>query len=102
VTNALGHDPLSGHLFLFSNRARNRLKVLVWESSGFWLFAKRLERGTFAWPDAESQSVELSHAQLALLLGGIDLRATKARKWYRRAPSAGRMESSTTSHAQGA
>jgi transposase len=84
VTNALGADPLSGHLFVFANRARNRLKILVWETGGYWLLSRRLEEGTFAWPASASPALELTPTQLTLLLGGIDLRQTKERKWYRR------------------
>ena len=84
VTNALGKDPLSGHFFVFCNRARNRVKVLVFEPSGYWLFSKRLEAGTFAWPESEARSIELTQAQLSLLLGGIDLASTRDRKWYDR------------------
>ncbi len=87
VTNSLGHSSLSGDFFVFCNRSRNRLKILVWEQSGYWLLAKRLEKGTFAWPNEETKSIEFTPAQLSLLLGGIDLRETKKRKWYRRAPS---------------
>lgn len=82
--DVIGEDPLSGHLFCFCNRHRNRLKILYWEPSGFWLCAKRLEQGTFAWPDARARRVEYTGAQLALLLGGLDVRATKARRWYNR------------------
>jgi transposase len=46
----LEHDPLSGHLFVLCNGQSNRIKILYWERSGFWLLHKRLERGTFAWP----------------------------------------------------
>jgi transposase len=48
VRDRLGHDPLSGHLFLFANRGRTRLKVLVWDGSGLWVCAKRLEKGRFS------------------------------------------------------
>ena len=78
-------DPLSGHVFVFCNRRRHILKVLVWDGSGFWVFAKRLERGTFAWP-SESAPVELRREELSLLLGGIDLRETRPRAWYERRP----------------
>jgi len=52
VRDQLGPDPLSGHLFLFSNRTRTRLKALVWDGSGLWVCAKRLEKGRFRWPAA--------------------------------------------------
>lgn len=77
-------DPLSGHLFVFCNRRRDRLKILYWEDSGFWLLAKRLEKGTFAWPDRPAGKVEYSMPELALLLGGVDLSRTRRRRWYRR------------------
>ena len=79
VRDRLSCEPLSGHLFLFCNAQRNRLKVLVWDGSGLWVCAKRLEKGRFTWPqsgDAQSKVV-LSHEELSLLLGGIDLAKTK-------------------------
>jgi transposase len=78
-------DPLSGHVFIFANAARNRLKLLFWDGSGLWVCAKRLEKGRFRWPDAgqgESRVV-LSPEELTLLLGGIDLAETKRRAWWR-------------------
>jgi len=74
VRDRLSCDPLSGHIFLFSNAQRNRLKLLFWDGSGLWVCAKRLERGRFVWPKAESGSVALSKAQLSMLLEGIDWR----------------------------
>jgi transposase len=78
-------EPLSGHLFVFANAQRNRLKVLYWDGSGLWVCAKRLEKGRFRWPEAAGGEVKvvLSHEDLALLLGGIDLARTKRRRWYR-------------------
>jgi len=77
-------NPESGDLYVFCNRRRDRLKILYWESSGFWLLAKRLEKGTFAWPASAKGKVEYSMAELTLLLGGIDLAETRRRRWYRR------------------
>lgn len=79
-------DPLSGHVFLFSNAQRNRLKLLFWDGSGLWVCAKRLEKGRFRWPPATGGQarVVLSHEELALLLGGIDLAGSQRRAWYRR------------------
>jgi transposase len=91
VRDRLLCDPLSGHLFLFCNAQRNRLKVLVWDGTGLWVCAKRLPKGCFSWPqsgDAQGKVV-LSHEELSLLLGGIDLAATKRKRWYRKAPSEG-------------
>lgn len=78
-------DPLSGHLFLFCNAQRSRLKLLVWDGSGLWVCAKRLEKGRFHWPKAvDGQAkVVLSHEELALLLGGIDLAGSRRRRWRR-------------------
>jgi transposase len=90
VTETLKEDALSGHLFVFTNRTRTRLKVLVWDGSGLWVMAKRLEQGTFRWPkalDATARSVTMTTSELALLLAGLDLAATKPRRWYRREPS---------------
>ena len=86
VRGAVGGDPLSGHLFLFCNRRRDRLRALLWDGSGFWLLGKRLERGTFSWPSpAEGQrSIELSQAELAMLLWGLDAERLTPRRWYRR------------------
>lgn len=78
-------DPLSGHLFLFRNRRGDRLKILVWDRSGFWVLYKRLERGTFAWPDvAGHEPVELRTTEFMLLLTGVDVSRTRARRWYDR------------------
>jgi transposase len=89
VRSALGDDPQSGDLFVFSNRLRNRLKVLYVDESGVWVCAKRLERGTFKWPAATSSDrrVEMRSEQLALLLGGLDAKELKQRAWKRRAAS---------------
>ena len=86
VRDQLGLDPLSGHLCLFCNKGRNRLKVLYWDGSGLWICAKRLEKGRFSWPsDGEhSARVTLSHEELSLLLGGIDLTRTRRKNWYRK------------------
>jgi transposase len=86
VRDQLGLDPLSGHLCLFCNKGRNRLKVLYWDGSGLWICAKRLERGRFSWPsDGEhSARVTLTQEELSLLLGGIDLTRTRRKSWYRK------------------
>jgi transposase len=85
-------DPLSGHLFAFCNKARNRLKILYWDGSGLWICGKRLEKGRYAWPSAplpdasgaaSPRSVVMTHAELTLLLHGIDLAMTRRRRWHR-------------------
>lgn len=80
----LGLDPLSGHLFVFSNRRRDRLKVLYWDRDGYAVWAKRLERGTFRIPTAADGRVEMTAADLAALLAGIDLSAARRRPRYAR------------------
>ena len=69
----------------YVTRFRNRLKLLFWDGSGLWVCAKRLEKGRFRWPEAGSGAtkITLTHEELALLLGGIDLSQTKRRAWYR-------------------
>jgi len=84
VRNVIQDDPLSGHMFVFCNRRRDRLKVLVWEESGFWLLAKRLENGTFTWPDPTGLKVEYSAAELAALLEGLELSGRRRRRYRRR------------------
>ena len=85
VRDRLELEPLSGHVFVFSNAARNRLKLLCWDGSGLWVCAKRLERGRFRWPAAESgqTKVVLRSEELALLVGGMDLAASQRRGWFR-------------------
>jgi len=79
VRDHLGHDPLSGHLFLFVGRSRDRLKILYWDADGFALWYKRLEEGTFRLPvlRAGQAKVELKASELAMLLEGIDLGSVK-------------------------
>jgi len=84
VRNSLQLDPLSGHLFVFTNSRRNRLKILFWDRNGWWLCSKRLESGTLAWPSSNAPSVELTAEELTLLLGGIDLSKTHRRPWLNR------------------
>jgi transposase len=79
-------DPQSGHLFLFVNRDRDRIKILYWDRDGFCIWYKRLERGTFQvlTSTSEAEGVELDYAQLVRLIGGLDLRTGRRRKRYRR------------------
>ena len=89
VTNTMQLDALAGHLFVFSNRRRDRVKILYWDRDGFAVWAKRLEEGTYAVPfsgDGERRS-EISAQELGALLSGIDLSQAKRRKRYQRTPS---------------
>jgi transposase len=74
VQLTLAHDPFSGHVFVFRGRRGDLIKLLWWDGDGLCLFAKRLERGRFLWPRAESGTVSLTRAQLSMLLEGIDWR----------------------------
>lgn len=84
VRNSLGHDPLDGSLYVFGNKRKDRIKILFWEPGGYWLCARRLEQGTFRWPQRDEPVARYSREELTLLLGGIDLTQTRKRKWYRR------------------
>lgn len=90
VREGLRRDPLSGHLFLFVGRSRDRLKILYWDSDGYALWYKRLEEGAFRLPPAKSAgaSVELKASELAMLLAGIDLTSIKRRKRFAREKAA--------------
>lgn len=71
---ALEQNPYSGHVFVFRGKRGDLIKLLWWDGDGLCLFAKRLERGRFVWPQAEEGVVSLSRAQLSMLLEGIDWR----------------------------
>ena len=91
VRDRLLCEPLSGHLYLFCNAQHNRLKILFWDGTGLWVCAKRLPKGCFTWPqsgDAQGK-VMLSHEELSLLLGGIDLTKTRSKRWYRKVNAEG-------------
>jgi transposase len=84
VRDTLGGDPLSGHIFVFRNRAADRIKLLVWEEDGYAIWYKRLEVGTFRFPLARDTSprVEVRAADLVMLLEGIDFSSVKRSKRY--------------------
>ena len=94
VRDHLGQDPLSGHLFLFTNKTKTRLKAIVWDGSGLWVCAKRLEKGRFRWPvvasnndtsnDDKVRSLTMRAEELAMLVNGLDVKQTKQRNWYRK------------------
>ena len=82
---ALGEVPEDGALFIFSNRTKTRIKVLCFDGTGCWVSVKRLEQGTFSWPQETSkQKMSLKPEALALLLDGVDLRGPRLRPWYKR------------------
>lgn len=86
VRDHLHLDAFAGHLYLFANRRRDRLKLLYWDRDGFAVWAKRLERGVFAIPsgDPGSTRIEITTEELGALLSGIDLEQAARRKRYRR------------------
>ena len=82
VEKVLAQDPLSGHWFVFTNRRKNRVKILVWDGSGLWVLAKRIEAGRLSWPQAEGTSASLRPEELGALLSGLEVTAKAG--WYRR------------------
>jgi transposase len=87
VSSAFGQDPTCGHLFLFINRRRDRLKAIYWDRDGLAIWYKRLETpGRFQLPviAPDAVSVEMSPTQLSLILSGIDLSSARQRKRYQR------------------
>jgi transposase len=82
VRERLQQDPLSGHLFVFTNKGRDRVKVLFWDGSGLWVCAKRLEKGRFSWPKGEGAAANLRTEELSALLSGLEVRRKAG--WYRR------------------
>jgi transposase len=101
ASELVGEDPLSGHLFLFRNRRRDRIKILYWDTDGLCIWYKRLEEGHFALPSDRAEGTRVSRSsaereakgsarweiradELAMLLGGIDLRSVRRQKRYRR------------------
>ena len=89
VRNRLKADPLSGHLFIFRNRAADRVKVLYWGGHGLCLWCQRLEAGRYHFPDptADSAGIELSAGQLQMILDGIDLSRVKRFKRFSSGPA---------------
>jgi transposase len=85
VSGVVGQNPLSGHLFVFLNRYRNRIKILFWDRSGYCLYYKRLEAGTFRLPvqtDSGVATLAISIPELTLMLEGIDLSHARRRKRF--------------------
>lgn len=84
VREQMGHDPLSGHLFVFHNRRRDRVKLLLWDDDGFAIFYKRLQAGVFRFPkvDGNSQSVQVTASELSMLLWGIDASSVRRSKRF--------------------
>ena len=86
VTGAMKLDAFAGHLFVFANRRKDRVKILYWDRDGFAVWAKRLEEGTYVMPFGEGDEPrrEITAQELGALLSGIDLSIAKRRKRYQR------------------
>ncbi len=99
VRDRLQCDPLSGHVFLFANARRNRMKLVFWDGSGLWVCSKRMEKGCLRWPEPKEKQtrIVLSHEEFAMLLGGIDLRQARRRRWYRKGPDEASQDARITS-----
>lgn len=87
AVNVLKERPEDGALFVFTNKRRNRVKILNFDGTGLWVMIKRLEKGTFSWPkgvDIKNGKLKLSPEALALLLDGVEMKQGKFRPWYQR------------------
>jgi transposase len=82
VREVFGRDPLSGHLFVFPNRRRDRVKLLYWDRDGYCIWYKRLERGTFRVPAEADSAPEIGRRELSMMLEGVDLRTARTRKRF--------------------
>jgi len=84
ITGVLEQDPLSGHLFLFVNRRRDKLKILYWDGDGLAIWYRRLEQGTFQMPAIaeDRKSAEIRSDELTMLLRGVDLKSVRRRKRF--------------------
>jgi len=84
VSSKLGFNPMSGDLFIFINRQRNRIKLLRWEAGGFVLFYKRLEKGTFELPQhkKEGLSQRIDYSELVMIITGISLKYARKRRRF--------------------
>lgn len=82
TTSVIGQDPLSGHLFVFRNRRGDRLKILYWDRDGFAIWMKRLERGVFRFPAPTGDRIEVTPAEMAAILEGIDLKYARRQRRF--------------------
>ena len=87
TTSVLGQNPLSGHLFVFRNRRGDRLKILYWDRDGLAIWAKRLERGVFRFPEPRGDRVEVTPAEMAAILEGIDLKHARRQRRFTLSPA---------------
>jgi transposase len=80
VERELGHDPFSGGLYVFTNRHRNRIKMLMWENNGFVLYYKALAEEKFLWPRTDNEIISLTGQQINFLLDGLDILQMKGHR----------------------
>ena len=83
VIGQIRQSPQSGHLFLFANKRKDRMKIYFYDGSSAWVCARRMEQGRMRWPSSTDGHVQLTQVEFAMLLGRIDLAETKPRKWLR-------------------
>jgi len=81
VAEVLRENPRSGHWFVFTNRRKARIKILVFDGTGLWILNKRLEAGRFSWPTAEGPCLSLRNEEFGALVNGLEVTAKK--NWYR-------------------
>jgi transposase len=84
TTEVIEEDPLSGHLFVFRNRRSDRVKVLYWDRDGYAVWAKRLEEGTFRFPEDGEGGAVVTPTELAMMLGGVEIHRVHRHKRYSR------------------
>ena len=99
IRHTLGYDPLSGHVFVFLNRRKNQVKLIVWTRGGFTIVHKRLEQGTFTFParvTATATSIPIDVHELAMLLEGIDVSRAKEQPRWEPPPRARATTTTTT------
>jgi len=82
VQTVMHEEVIGGGMFVFTNRSRNRLKILWWDGTGLWVCAKRLEKGRFSWPSGDGAAVGFRPEQLTALITGLEVREKAG--WYRR------------------
>lgn len=86
IEHGLGRPPLGGDIYVFANRRRDMIKAFFFDSGGIWICAKRLLSGTYRWPQQGQATIELTVAELQLLLSGLDLTKTRSRRWWKPVP----------------
>jgi len=86
VRHRLSSDALNGHLYIFCNQRRNRIKIICFDGTGAWTCTKKLQQGCYSWPALENSTarVSLKAEEFALLVGGIELEKTRLKNWWRR------------------